>query len=250
MDIIKISAVSYLNARPFIYGLQHSGLKGYELSLDTPVVCAQKLLSGTVNLGLVPVAVIPQMKEHHIVSDYCIGADGDVSSVMLFSQVPLPEIRAVLLDNQSLTSVQLTRILAKKLWKVTPQWIDAREGYESRIEGSTAGVVIGDRALFMQHRFPFACDLSGEWKRLTGLPFVFACWVSGKKLPAGFERSFSGAMLQGITSIDRVVKEIPAKDYPDVNIASYLGDRISYILDAPKREALELFLGMMQEEQG
>ena len=93
---IKISAVSYSNTLPFLKGLELSGLVDQiDLSLDFPSECAQKLITNEVDLGLVPVAVIPQLKIHHIVSDFCIGADGAVDTVLLLSDVPIEEVNAV-----------------------------------------------------------------------------------------------------------------------------------------------------------
>ena len=90
---IKVSAVSYLNTLPFIYGINNSEVvNDIKLSLDIPSDCGMKLLSGEVDLGLVPVAILPQLKEYHIISDYCIGAEGKVDSVALYSDVPLDEI--------------------------------------------------------------------------------------------------------------------------------------------------------------
>ena len=92
MDKVKISVVSYLNSKPFIMGLLKSNLADrIDLQLDIPAVCAQKLLEGKVDLGLIPVAVLPLLKEKYIISNYCIGAAGKVASVMLYSDVPLKQ---------------------------------------------------------------------------------------------------------------------------------------------------------------
>jgi len=120
--MIKVSCVRYLNSQPFIYGLKNNPvINEIDLSLDIPSVCAEKLLNGNVDIGLVPIAVIPELKESHIISDYCIGADGKVETVLLLSDVPLEKIETVLLDYQSRTSVLLVKMLAGKFWKISPQ---------------------------------------------------------------------------------------------------------------------------------
>ena len=112
--MVRISAVSYLNTIPFIYGLKQSKLmKKIELYLDFPAVCADKLINGQVDLALVPVVVIPTLKDAHIVSDYCIGANGAVDTVCLYSDVPISEVESISLDYQSKTSVALLKILLK-----------------------------------------------------------------------------------------------------------------------------------------
>src|SRR5260370_33421252 len=144
--MIKISCVSFLNSQPFIYGLKNNSvINDIELSLDVPSACADKLKNGTVDIGLVPVVLIPELKESHIISDYCIGADGKVESVLFLSEVPLEKIKSVLLDYQSRTSVMLAKILANKFWNIFPEWVDGLNDFEKNIKEETAGLVIGDR---------------------------------------------------------------------------------------------------------
>ncbi|MFY9310358.1 MAG: menaquinone biosynthesis protein [Bacteroidia bacterium] len=242
MDKIKISAVSYLNAKPFIYGLEHfSGGYPFDLQLDMPSLCAKKLIDGQVDIGLVPVAVLPLLKEYHIITDYCIGAEGKVASVMLYSMVPLPEIRSVLLDYQSRTSVTLVKILASELWNINPEWLPAQEGYENSIQDTTAAVIIGDRTFGLEGKYPYAYDLAEEWQELTGLPFVFACWVSNKRLPDVFIEQFNKSLKLGLDSRDILIRELATLGYK-TDVANYLNNSIQYNYDAPKKEALRLFL--------
>ncbi|HNK30623.1 MAG TPA: hypothetical protein PKG65_16940, partial [Ferruginibacter sp.] len=105
---IKVGAVSYLNTKPLIYGFEQGLMKDeVELLIDYPSKIASLLQTNQVDIGLVPVAIIPTLEEHHIISDYCIGCDGEVASVCLFSEVPLAEVSTILLDYQSRTSVAL-----------------------------------------------------------------------------------------------------------------------------------------------
>lgn len=248
MKKIKISAVSYLNTTPFIYGIESSGwINDVELSLDIPAVCAQKLLANEVDLGLIPVAVIPQMKEHYIVSDFCIGADGDVDSVKLFSEVPLNEIEKIVLDYQSRTSAALVKILASKHWNIHPKFEDAKKEFEKNIAGKNAAVVIGDRALKMNGKFKHEFDLAGEWKKLTKMPFVFACWVSNKKLSDDFLQKFNAAMGKGVNEIPSLIRKMKSEKKYDVNIEDYLQNKISYPLDERKKIAMKMFLATLKD---
>jgi chorismate dehydratase len=243
MKKIRISAVSYLNTKPFIYGLEaHAGLlEQSAIELDMPAECARKLLANEADIGLVPVAVIPELQEAHIITGYCIGAVGAVNSVMLYSDVPLTEIKKVYLDYQSRTSVALARVLARERWKIDPEWVPASPGFEMNISGSEAGVIIGDRTFHLEGKFKYVFDLSEEWLRHTGLPFVFACWVANKELPAAFVSALDSALGWGIDRRLEVASEL-AGQYPGVDVKDYLGNRISYNLDAAKREGLALFL--------
>ena len=142
---VRISLVSYLNSRPFLYGLRHSTLaRSIELQLDNPAVCADKLTQGSVDIGLVPAAILPKLPDYQIVSEYCIGAFGPVESVLLVSDVPLESISSVLLDYQSRTSVSLVRILAEQLWHITPEWHPATPGFEAKIVDPETGQDLGD----------------------------------------------------------------------------------------------------------
>ena len=149
------------------------------------------------------------MKEHFIISDYCIGSVGEVASVCLFSDVPLEKIEKVLLDYQSRTSVALLKILIKEFWKIDVKFEDTFNGYQSQIYGTTAGLVIGDRALQQRKVSPFIYDLGEAWQKFTGLPFVFAAWVSNKKLDQNFIMNFNEANAFGLKRIDEVVAKNP-----------------------------------------
>ena len=94
-----------------------------ELNFEYPSKVAAQLLNDEIDIGLVPIAVIPSLKTPHIISDYCIGTEGEVASVCLFSEVPIDQITSICLDYQSRTSVVLLKILLKKYWKISPQLI-------------------------------------------------------------------------------------------------------------------------------
>lgn len=108
MKKIRISAVKYANTYPFIFGLKDSGFdKKIILDTDHPAECAYKLITNRADIGLIPVAALPQLKEYHIISDYCIGSNGDVRTVMLLSNSRFEKISTIYLDYRSLTSVKL-----------------------------------------------------------------------------------------------------------------------------------------------
>ena len=247
MDIVRISAVSYLNSAPFVYGLRHRLDPAlFHLDLDIPSVCAQKLLDGTVDLGLIPVAVIPLLGEKHIVSEYCIGAVGKVRSVMLYGDVPVQRMEKVLLDNQSRTSVMLTRVLAQHYWNINPEWVAAKEGFEKEIGGTSGGVVIGDRTFALENKFRYAYDLAEEWEKFTGLPFVFACWVANKVLPPSFMGLFNDALRYGLEKRDSVMQEIKRPPASREVIVDYLHNSINYDLDEAKMQAMKKFLELIK----
>jgi chorismate dehydratase len=241
LNKIKVAAVSYLNTKPLLYGIrQHSVFNEINLIEGHPARVAHLLIAGEVDLGLIPVAVLPKLNEKFIVTDYCIGCNGPVASVCIFSDVPVWEIEKVYLDYQSRTSVQLAQLLLKEYWKKDVTFIDATaEEYRDRIKGTTAGVVIGDRALEQRRVSAYSYDLGEAWKKHTGLPFVFAAWVANKALQHGFLKKFNDANRYGIAHVDAVIKEM---DYKAFDLNTYFKKCISYHFTEEKKKGMETFL--------
>jgi len=242
----RIGAVSYLNTRPLLLGIeQESFLKSIDLVKSYPANIAQDLLSGKIDIGLVPVAILPQLSDPHIVSNYVIGANGAVSSVALFSEVPIDEIKSIYLDYQSRTSVQLLKILLSQFWKKEVEFISATEGYIAQISGTTAGVIIGDRALENLSKYPYVYDLSLAWKQHTGLPFVFAAWVANQPIPAAFMAAFDTANGYGLAHLDEVIALIPAQEQV-YDLHKYYTENISYVYDEEMKQGLAAFLNFIK----
>jgi len=237
--------VSYLNTKPLLFGIRNHPISS-EISLieDYPSKIAQMLINDQIDIGLVPVAITLRLKEWHLHSDYCIGSNGAVASVGIFSEVPMEEIKSVYLDYQSKTSVSLAKILLKEFWKKEMQFIDATgEDFREQIKGITAGVIIGDRALEQRKKSKYIYDLGEAWKEHTGLPFVFAAWISNKKLPGNFVTAFNEANALGIRSIEQVIKE---NQFSHFDLRTYYTSCISYELDEEKKKGLDLFLSKLK----
>ena len=242
----RIGAVSYLNTRPLLLGLAHEGFKNrIDLVKSYPAKIAQDLLSGQIDIGLVPVAIIPQLTHPHIISNYVIGTNGAVASVALFSEVPIDEIKSIYLDYQSRTSVQLLKILLAQFWKKEVEFLAATEGYIDQISGTTAGLIIGDRALDNLNKFPYMYDLGLAWKQHTGLPFVFAAWVANQPIPAEFMAAFDAANGYGVARLEEVISLIPANEQV-YDLHKYYTENISYVYDEEKKLGLNAFLNLIK----
>jgi chorismate dehydratase len=242
----RIGAVSYLNTRPLLLGMEQSPFKErIDLVKSYPAQIAQDLLDDSIDIGLVPVAIMPLLKNPQIVSKYVIGTEGEVASVALFSQVPMDQIEKVYLDYQSRTSVSLAKILLKQHWKKEVEFLIATEGYINEISGTTAGIIIGDRALASLNRFEHIYDLGLAWKAHTGLPFVFAAWVANKPIPSEFMEAFDVANAYGLKHLDEVITLIPASEQV-YDLHKYYTENISYTLTEEKKKGLESFLKLIQ----
>jgi chorismate dehydratase len=250
MEKIRISAVKYANTYPFIYGLQESGFdRRVILETDHPADCAAKLISGRVDIGLIPVASLPLLKEYYIISDYCIGANGNVRTVMLLSNSSFDEINTIYLDYRSRSSVNLTKVLAKNSWKKEFRWVNTSKGFDFvNIGRSEAVVLIGDQCFEYEKRFIYKIDLALEWKEFSGLPFVFACWVANRKLNKKFIKEFSKALQLGVNNIDAVVRKFGKTGTITGDILKkYLTENIDYDFNEEKKMGLKFFLELMQK---
>jgi chorismate dehydratase len=243
---VRVGAVSYLNTKPLIYGFEQGMMRDeIELIFDHPAKIASALLKDEIDIGLVPVAIIPEMKNYYTISDYGIASDGAVASVCLFSEVPVNEIDTVLLDYQSRTSIELAQILLKEYWKINPFFEKAGSDFRSRISGTTGAIVIGDRAFEQRKVSKYCYDLGFAWKEMTGFPFVFATWVSNKKIEPAFIERFNSTNELGLKHVDEVVKTNP---YQLFDLKSYYTDIIHYRLDECSKAGLAEFLKKMRPD--
>lgn len=240
---LKVGAVSYLNTKPLIYELERGSMSAdLELVIDHPARLAAMLLNDEIDIGLVPVAIIPEMDEYHLVSDYCIGTNGEVASVCLFSDVPLEEIKVVLLDYQSRTSSALLNILIREHWKLDVVIKPTTHQYQDNIKGTTAGLVIGDRAFVQRGISRYIYDLGLAWKEYSGLPFVFATWLSKHSIDKGFISAFNAANASGLKSIPGIVEQ---QQYTLYDLSEYYNVNLSYTLNEEKMKGLTRFLSLL-----
>lgn len=236
----RVGAVSYLNTKPLIYGLEHSSVKEeIELMVDYPARLVHLLQKGDLDIALLPVAAISKIKDASIFSNYCIASDTEVASVCLFSEVPVEEIQEVYLDYQSKTSVALCKLLLHNYWHTRPMLLEADEQFINQIKDKRAGIIIGDRALENLQRFPYVYDLAKAWNDYTQLPFVFATWVSTKQLPDDFIQAFNEANQFGLTHIHTICETI---DFPAYDLKKYYTENISYELTEERRKGMMLFM--------
>ena len=241
---IKVGAVSYLNTKPLLYGIERSPIHDIiELSLAYPAQLARHLSEGSIDMALLPVAALQEIEGAKIVGDYGIAADGNVVSVALFSQVPIGEIDTVILDYQSRTSVRLTQLLFAEYWQKKVRFVAATADFIDEIKGNTAAVIIGDRALEQLPNFKYSYDLSAAWKSYTGLPFVFAAWVSNKDLPQEFINEFNAANVLGLEHLAEIAE---ANKVPYYNLQTYYTENICYHLGDAEKKGLALFLGKIK----
>jgi chorismate dehydratase len=240
--MVNISVVSYLNSKAFVSGLETNKTKlNANITLDIPSESARKIIAGETDIALVPVAILPELDKFSIISNYCIGAFGKVHSVMLYSRVPLNNIHRIILDFHSRTSITLVKVLSRFFWKINPEFIPASDGsFISEINENTAAVVIGDRTFKLNGQYEYEFDLSEEWTHFTGLPFVFACWVSRKEHSSEFLDLFNESLKSGLGSLDSII-QTEQINHPEADIKDYLENRIHYNLGSEYHKGMNVF---------
>jgi chorismate dehydratase len=149
------------------------------LRFDVPSRCADLLAGGHIDLGMVPSIAYLDRPGDCIVPGVCIGSEGPVSSVALFSRVPVRDIRRLALDTSSRTSAALTRILCSRRFGISPSFLPGPPDLAAMLAEADAGLLIGDPALFLDPADygVSKTDLGDQWTQMTGLPFVWAFWA-------------------------------------------------------------------------
>jgi predicted solute-binding protein len=245
---VRLGAVSYLNVRPLVEGLDRD--PAVSLRFDTPAVCAERLARGEIDLGMVPSITYADRPGDRIVAGACIGSEGPVDSVALYSRRPLRDARSIALDTSSRTSAALTRILCARRWQITPDFLPHAPDLPAMLAVADAALLIGDPALFLDHRAAGATktDLGDEWTSMTGLPFVWAFWSGpaaggpDDRIDASVVRRLHQARDAGVVALDAIADGYCAGDPARQGVARrYLREHMRYDLNSRALDGLRLY---------
>jgi len=249
MKKLKIAAVSYINTYPFLFGIENydTFINNVDLVIDTPAECAKFLIDNRADIGLIPVAVIPELKFYRVITDYCIGATNNVKTVVILTDGDLKGLTKVYLDYQSRTSVQLVKVLSKFFWQKNIEWLPTKPGYEQNNYQENEGVlVIGDRVFKNENQYKNKIDLAQEWNNFTHLPFVFAAWIINKTVNDTLIEQFNKALKFGLMHKQEALVKYHSNAYFE-KMLDYLNYNIDYNLDSDKLDAMKLFLNYISK---
>lgn len=245
MTPLRLGAVSYLNTKPLVFGLE-TRPEQFDLRFDVPARCAELLHANEVDLGLIPaIEFLRGTEDYWVVPGVSIASEGDVDSVAVFSKRPIAEVTSIALDLSSRTSVALTRILCARRWGIDPAFAPAEPELSAMLAHADAALVIGDPAMAIDaaslglHKI----DLGGEWHALTRLPFVYAMWTgrAGVVSPAQAE-ALRTAREQGEANLPRIADQAGGGDAVRADRAlRYLRDNLKYGLGAREAAGLRRF---------
>lgn len=237
--ILKVATVKYLNALPFLQALKDLESEGkVQLIEAAPSECSQMLKKNLVELALIPVGAISDFDELHIASRYCIACNGNVRTVKIFSEYVIGDLQQIILDPSSRSSNLLVQILCKEFWKRPDIIFAGQSGYDSQLRSGT--IKIGDDVFNLENRFTYEYDLGMEWKKFTGLPFVFALWVSNRVLDTGFLELINDKFFNSLSDLKSI--ERTAQNLLKVDLNNYFEQNISYELDEHKQKGLLKFM--------
>lgn len=246
---IRVGAVSYLNTKPLIESLEDR-CPDIELSLDLPSRLAAQLAKGELDVALIPSVETFRLDGSIILSDACIGCRGPVWSVKLISRKPFEEIRTLALDEGSRTSVGLVQVLLQKKYNLRPLVSALPIDQELSQAKADAVLVIGDRAMHIEpDPFPFQWDLGEQWCRWTGLPFVFAMWVTLDPLPSPeLIEALGSARDHGVALIEKIAEREASRYGLSVeSCIRYLQSNLHFSIGEDERQALGLFQTYLHE---
>jgi len=250
MGIPKVSVVQYLNSVPLVWGMLKGEQQGrYELQFTTPAGCADAVRQGKADIGIIPSIEYQRLERGQILSGISIASKGEVKSVLLLSKVPIEKIKTVAIDNSSRTSAALLRIMMRKFYSrfisVTPS---APKPVEM-LKRADAALIIGDPALTFNGQAAHVYDLGAEWKKVTGLPFVYALWVGREDAKvACWRKDFEDSREFGLAHVEDIAAEYaPKLNLPANAVRLYLTRNVDYSLDEENRKGLRHFYKLARE---
>jgi chorismate dehydratase len=241
---IRLGAVTYLNARPLVYGLERSAR--FSLRYDIPSECARLLHARQVDVGLIPsIEYLRGPGPYALVPGPAVISNGPVASVAIYTRREPRDIRTVAMDTSSRTSVALSTVLLQRRFGVTAEPAPMAPDLEAMLAQADAALIIGDTALFLDHEAAGArkIDLGDEWTAMTGLPFVYACWTGWPDvLASGDVTVLRRSRDEGVAQSDAVAAAYYPEDTARQAVARrYLRDNIRYFLGDEEIEGLKTF---------
>jgi predicted solute-binding protein len=242
--MVRLGAVTYLNARPLVYGLEAH--PEFQIRYDIPSECARLLHARETDVGLIPsIEVLRGPASYAIVPGPAVISRGPVASVAIYTRREPRDIRTIAMDTSSRTSVALASIILARRFHVVAEPAPMAPDLNAMLTRADAALIIGDTALFLDHAAAGVTkiDLGEVWTDMTGLPFVYACWTGwqGALTPLDV-LALQRARDEGVEQSNAVAAAYYPDDTPRQAVARhYLRDNIRYFLGHDEQEGLKTF---------
>jgi chorismate dehydratase len=246
----RVSVVQYLNTTPLVWGMLKGEQQGkYDLEFTTPAGCSDAIHQRRADVGIVPSIEYQRMDKGQIIAGISIASKSQVKSVLLLCNKPIEKVQSVAVDNSSRTSAALVRILLRKFYSRFVTITPAAPKPETMLKRADAALVIGDPALTFGGKVAAVYDLAAEWKKFTGLPFVFAVWAGHDDVNlTRFRKDFEQSRDHGMAHVDEIAGEYaPRLKMTPEAVKAYLTENIDYSLDEDNRKGLREFFRLARE---
>jgi chorismate dehydratase len=236
----RIGSVSYLNAKPLIYGIEDA--QNIRLALDVPAKLIDGLRDHRFDIALLPIIDYQRLDDLRLLTSGGIGCDGPTLTVRIFSRVPINQIQTLSCDVHSHTSVALARVILAEQYHRRPEFVAFDHSHRSpQVE---AMLLIGDKVVCEEPAgYPHQIDLGQAWKELTGLPFVFAAWVARGNAELGdLPIQLEQAKAEGMAHLDQIVqKDAIPRGWPAELALRYMTEYLKYDIGPRQIAAIQLF---------
>jgi chorismate dehydratase len=246
---LRLGAVSYLNARPLVYGLERK--PRFDLRYDVPSECARLLHDGAIDVGLIPsIEYLRGPQPYVLVPGPAVTSRGPVASVALYTRLEPRDIRSVAMDSSSRTSVALATVMLRRFFGASPEAVSMAPDLESMLARADAALIIGDLALFLNPQSAIQkIDLGDLWTSTTGLPFVYAFWAGWPDVVTPDDaEALRHARDEGVAHAGEVARAYYPDDPASQAVAArYLRDNIRYVLGHEELEGLRTFYAYAAE---
>jgi chorismate dehydratase len=272
MGKLRVSVVEFLNTAPLVWGFAEGPLAGkYDLSYTVPSQCAEALRAGEADIAIIPAIEYQRIEGLVVIPGMAIAAKGPVRSLLVLSKLPIEKAKRISLDTSSRATAALVRILARDLWKIEPEFVDAVPNPSEMLEQADAALVIGDPALRIACKMDalagkvpaserccqgdeddmpvpgfeslFVYDVAHEWRELTEKPCVLAIWAGRRDaITPEVVADFQASRDYGLARIREIAKAAARTlDLPAPALARYLNDNINFQLDDENLEGLRIY---------
>jgi chorismate dehydratase len=237
---VRVGCVSYLNAKPLIYGLESAD--NVSLSLDIPSKLLGGLRENRFDVALLPIIDYQRLDNLRLIVGSGIGCDGPTLTVRIFSHVPVDQIQTLACDVHSHTSVALARVILSERYNRRPVFVDLDHVHEAPL--AEARLLIGDKVVCEEPPgFEYQVDLGEAWKQMTGLPFVFAAWIARAEVDLGdLPVQLESAKRRGMQHLPEIVQQHASpRGWPADLAMRYMTEFLKYDIGERQLQAIRLF---------
>ncbi|MBZ0258055.1 menaquinone biosynthesis protein [bacterium] len=244
LSSLRVGAVPFSNGLPLSFYLS-AYLPGPPVIQAVPSQLGPMLARGEIDVAMLSSIELLRHPEYQFIPGMGVCSDGPVKSVMLWTRRPPQELIKVALDGNSLSSNMLARILFREVWKNAPEFIAYTPPLENGLKLADAALTIGDSSFIDPPDGFDVIDLGQVWKEHTGLPFVYAPWITrGGVDPDAIAEPFQRALEKGLQNRQLLAEycahnigKQPAEFY-----YRYLTESIHYHIGERERAGLQQYL--------